>query len=137
MIKDLHDGCILAYATGSDQTVRLVLKTIRAAVANAGPMSKQLILHSDQGTQYTSDKYSKELAAAGITPSMSSPGTPLDNAAAESFFSSMKTEWVRNTSHMSNAEVSKLIQDYINFYNNVRIRLSCGAAPMEKRREAA
>lgn len=137
VIKDLHDRSIVSYATGRDQTIGLVLKTVREAVASVGAIHKQLILHSDQGAQYASDRYNKELAAAGITPSMSNPGTPLDNAAVESFFSSMKTEWVRNTSHMSHSEVSRLIEEYISFYNNVRIRLSSKTTPMEKRRKVA
>jgi putative transposase len=137
VIKDLYDGSIVSYATSRDQTINLVLKTVREAVARVGDVRTQLILHSDQGAQYTSDQYSKELAAARITPSMSNPGTPLDNAAAESFFSSMKTEWVRNTSHMNYNEVSRLIEDYISFYNNVRIRLSSKTPPMEKRRKVA
>lgn len=137
VIKDLYDGSVASYAIGRDQTINLVLKTVRKAVAIAGDRRAKLILHSDQGAQYAPGQYSKELAAAGITPSMSNPGTPLDNAAVESFFSSMKTEWVRNTSLMNYNEVSGLIEEYIRFYNNVRIRLSNKTPPMEKRRKAA
>ena len=110
VIKDLYDGSIVSYATSRDQTINLVLKTVREAVARVGDVRTQLILHSDQGAQYTSDQYSKELAAARITPSMSNPGTPLDNAAAESFFSSMKTEWVqqcKNTTKQQDTPMEK------------------------------
>lgn len=136
VIKDLHDGSVISFATGTDQTVQLVLRTVKAAVASIRS-SSGLILHSDQGTQYTSDSYYKELKRSDITPSMSSPGTPLDNAAMESFFSAMKTEWVRKTSHMSYAKVAKLISEYVDFYNNERIRLCCKCAPIEKRRKSA
>jgi transposase InsO family protein len=135
-IKDLYDGSIVSYATGRDQTTSLVLRTVKRALASTGG-HRQLILHSDQGSQYTSAKYHKALAKAGITASMSRPGLPADNAPIESFFSSMKTEWIRKSTHMTFHEVARQIREYIYFYNNTRIQLSSGLPPAEKRIGAA
>lgn len=136
VIKDLYDGSIVSFATGTDQTVQLVLRTVKEAVSSI-QASKGLVLHSDQGTQYSSGSYYKELKRYGIIPSMYRAGNPIDNAAIESFFSAMKTEWVRDTSKLGRDEVAQLVSEYINFYNNERIRLCCGCTPMEKRQKSA
>lgn len=92
-----------------------------------------LTLHSDQGFQYTSHGYFNLTKEYGILPSMSRVGTPLDNASAESFFGTLKSECI-NRQKISNAQhAKKLIDEYIHFYNYERIQLKTKLTPYEKR----
>ena len=86
VIRDLYDNSIVAYKTGTEQNLSLVLNTIRAAKTKE-KVTAELQLHSDQGFQYTSQAYFKLTQSYGITPSMSRRGNPYDNALAENFFS--------------------------------------------------
>lgn len=92
-IRDLYDNFIVAYKTAKRQDYSLVDRTIRAALAAESPAEK-VILHSDQGGQYRSFDYRACTEENSLTPSMSSPGTPGDNACAENFFSIFKTECI-------------------------------------------
>ena len=84
MIRDLYDNSIVAYKTASQQTVSLVLDTIRLAMKKEKKrVAAELQLHSDQGFQYTSQAYFKLTRSYGITPSMSRKGNPYDNAMTE------------------------------------------------------
>ena len=95
MIRDLYDNSIVAYKTATQQTVNLVLDTIRMAMKKEKKkVAAELQLHSDQGFQYTSHAYFKLTQSYGITPSMSRKGNPYDNAMAENFFSILKTECI-------------------------------------------
>ena len=85
---------------------------------------------------YTSYEYHKLLDENTILPSMSRPGTPIDNAPMESFFSTIKVEWLPDTSKMTINQVNKEIMEYITFYNNVRIKSDSGMPPFEKRKLA-
>ena len=80
-----------------------------------------LIHHSDQGSQYTSRAYRSELAAAGIQASMSRKAMPYDNAAIESFFSSLKNELTHHEQFLTNDQARARVFDYIEvFYNRQR-----------------
>ena len=95
----------------------------------------ELRLHSDQGSQYTSQAYfTKE---CGITPSMSRRGNCYDNALAENFFSILKAECIYRHKLKSFDEARLLITEYIDFYNNERIQTKTCLTPLEKRRQAA
>jgi len=85
VIRDLFDNSIVAYKTGTEQNIKLVLSTIRAAKRKE-IVTAELQLHSDQGFQYTSQAYFKLTQSYSITPSMSRRGNPYDNALAEKFF---------------------------------------------------
>ena len=134
VIRDLYDNSIVAYKTGTEQTVNLVLNTIRAAKRKE-VVTAELQLHSDQGFQYTSQAYFKLTQEYGITPSMSRRGNPYDNALAENFFSILKTECIYRVKLASFAEARKTIDDYIYFYNNQRIQTKTKLTPLEKRRQ--
>ena len=132
VIRDLYDNSIVAYKTGTEQTVNLVLNTIRAARRNE-KVTAELQLHSDQGFQYTSQAYFRLTQSYGITPSMSRRGNPYDNALAENFFSILKTECIYRTKIKTFAEARHLIDDYIYFYNHQRIQLKTKLTPLELR----
>ena len=132
IIRDLYDNSIVAYKTARQQTVNLVLDTIKAAKRKE-KITAELQLHSDQGFQYTSQAYFKLTQSYNITPSMSSKGNPYDNAMAENFFSILKTECIHRTKLETYEEARLLIGEYIRFYNNERIQTKTKLTPMEFR----
>ena len=136
MIRDLYDNSIVSYKTGTEQTVNLVLRTIRAAMEKEA-VAAELQLHSDQGIQYTSRAYFNLTKEYGITPSMSRRGNCYDNAMAENFFSILKTECIYRRKLASFEEARQLIDEYIDFYNNERIQIKTSLTPLEKRRQDA
>ena len=134
MIRDLYDNSIVAYKTGTQQTVNLVLDTIRLAMKQQEKaVAAELQLHSDQGFQYTSRAYFNLTQAYGITPSMSRKGNPYDNAMAENFFSILNTECIYRHKPATFSEANEMIDRYILFYNHERIQLKTGEAPLARR----
>lgn len=137
MILDLYDNSIVAYKTGTEQTVNLVLDTIRSAMKNEKKkIAAELHLHSDQGFQYTSHAYFKLTQSYGITPSMSRRGNCYDNAMAENFFSILKTECIYRHKPKTFSEANDMIDRYIYFYNHERIQTKIGVAPLALRHSA-
>ena len=137
MIRDLFDNSIVAYKTGTEQTINLVLDTIRLALRKEKKrVAAELQLHSDQGFQYTSRAYFKLTQRYGITPSMSRRGNCYDNAMAENFFSILKTECIYRHKPDSFKEANDMIDRYIHFYNYERIQLKTGVAPLMLRHSA-
>jgi len=137
MIRDLYDNSIVAYKTGTEQTVNLVLDTIHLAMRKEKKrVAAELQLHSDQGFQYTSQAYFKLTQKYGITPSMSRRGNCYDNAMAENFFSILKTECIYRYKPASFKDANEMIDRYIHFYNHERIQLKTGVAPLTLRHSA-
>jgi putative transposase len=134
VIRDLFDNSIVAYKTGTEQNINLVLSTIRAAKRKE-TVTAEVQLHSDQGFQYTSQAYFNLTQSYGITPSMSRKGNPYDNALAENFFSILKTECVYRTKLKTYDEARLLIDEYIHFYNHERLQLKTKLTPSEKRNQ--
>lgn len=132
IIKDLFDNSIVAYKTGTEQNVNLVLDTIRNAKKHEA-VTAELQLHSDQGFQYTSHGYFNLTKEYGITPSMSRRGNCLDNAPAENFFGILKSECINRLKIKTINEAERLIDEYIHFYNYERIQLKTKLTPFEKR----
>ena len=133
IIRDLFDNSIVAYKTGTSQSVNLVLDTIRLAMQKEKKVAAELQLHSDQGSQYTSQAYFDLTKEYGITPSMSRRGNCYDNAMAENFFSILKTECIYRHLPATFGEARTLIDNYIYFYNHQRIQLKTGEAPLTLR----
>ncbi len=137
MIRDLYDNSIVAYKTATQQTVNLVLDTIRLAMRKEKKrVAVELQLHSDQGFQYTSQGYFNLTQAYGITPSMSRRGNCYDNAMAENFFSILKTECIYRQKIKTFQQARALIDEFIHFYNHERIQLKTGVAPLTQRHSA-
>lgn len=136
VIRDLFDNSIIAYKTSQQQTVTLVLDTIRSAM-EMEKVAGELYLHSDQGFQYTSQAYFNLTKEYGITPSMSRRGNPYDNAMAENFFSILKTECIHRQKIKTLKQAQELIDDYIYFYNFERFQMKYRLTPFEKRRQSA
>ena len=137
MIRDLYDNSIVAYKTAVQQTVSLVLDTIRLAMKDEKKrVAAELQLHSDQGFQYTSQGYFNLTQEYGITPSMSRRGNCYDNAMAENFFSILKTECIYRQKIRTFQQAKELIDDFIYFYNHERIQLKTGETPLAQRLSA-
>ena len=102
------------------------------------PDNTNLILHSDQGWQYQHKHYQKMLKEKGIRQSMSRKGNCLDNACAENFFGLLKTELLYLQEFHSVEHFIEELHEYIEWYNNKRIKLKLnGLSPVEFRHKAA
>ena len=132
VIKDLYDNFVVAYKIGTENSNQLVYETLKMAKRE---VTAEVQLHSDQGFQYTSPGYFKLTQSYHIIPSMSRPGTPLDNACAENFFSTLKSEWLHRYTPATKEEARLLLEEYIHFYNYERIQLKTKLTPFEKRRQ--
>ncbi|HZG81542.1 MAG TPA: IS3 family transposase [Brevibacillus sp.] len=134
-IMDLYNGEIIAYSIGDTQDTSLVLDTLHQLPAVANCM-----LHSDQGSVYTSNAYQQAVKEKGITMSMSRKGTPADNAPIESFHSTLKSEtfYLEDFSCTTTAIVVQIVQDYIYYYNSIRIQTKLNnQSPIQFRQLAA
>ena len=134
IIRDLYDLSIISYRTSQFQTIKLVLDTINDAKAKE-KVTDGLALHSDQGFQYTSQEYFNLTKAYLIYPSMSRRGNPYDNALAENFFSILKTECIHRVKLRTIAEAEQIIDEYIHFYNHVRLQSKTKLTPVEFRNQ--
>ena len=106
---------------------------LNRAFTHLGPEDRPL-LHSDQGWQYQMDKYRQRLDAYGITQSMSRKGNCLDNAAMESFFGTLKSEYFHLNKFDNLEELEAGLGGYIRYYNHDRIRMKLnGLSPIEYR----
>lgn len=135
-IKDLYDHSIVSWKAALTETTDLVTSTFKAAIKNNHGVKPDLI-HSDQGSSYTSGRYNTALAGMGIVHSMSRPGTPGDNSPMESFWSHIKTEFFAFVQPLSQIEMITAIQNCIDWYNQERRQETLnGMTPKEYRNHA-
>ena len=124
VIKDAYTNKILAHATSSTLKLDFVLETFKQAVSVHGStFTTNTMVHSDQGTHYTSTRFAKLLENEHLLRSMSRKANCWDNAPQESFFGHMKDE-ISISGCNSISEVSKAINDWIDYYNNERYQWS-------------
>ena len=125
-IKDLYTKKIVGWSMDKTMTKNLVIRALEMALSRQRP-AEGLILHSDRGVQYACDTYQALLQKYGIHCSMSRSGNPYDNAPMESFFSTLKTEWVYHHHYKTRSEAKSSIFEYIErFYNSHRLNSSIG-----------
>lgn len=118
---DLFSRKVVGWATAPHMETSLVLEALRKALKKASTPPVELIHHSDQGSQYASHAFSSALQKLGILQSMSRRGNCYDNAFAESFWATLKTECFHNQLPATRAQARSMIFDYIEtFYNPVR-----------------
>jgi len=122
-IMDLYTRDIIAYKLSYRIDNKLVLDTLNEALSKQKDVTG-VILHSDQGFQYTSYEYKQVCESNGISISMSRKSTPADNAPIESFHANLKRETLYSYNITSLKEYIELVKDWILFYNTDRIRLS-------------
>lgn len=136
VILDLYNNEIISYKISERNDLKLVADTVKEATKKRDV--KGLLLHSDQGFQYTSIRYNKLLKRYNIKQSMSRKGNCLDNACMESFFSHFKSECFYRYQFESSNEVKEAVKNYIKFYNNKRFQKKLNnLSPTEYRAKAA
>jgi putative transposase len=132
-IQDLFDGFIVASVFAKSNTIELVIQTVHQAKQKE-KVTDGLILHSDQGHQYTSQAYHDVLIHQyNLTASMSRRANCWDNAPMENFFGHLKEEYLRHFKNPSFAEAQQRIDEYIHFYNYERIQLKTKQTPYQLR----
>lgn len=138
VIVDLYSRQVVGWAMQSQMTTDLVLQALVSAVWKRKPAAG-LIIHSDQGSQFTSSDWLSLLKQRGMIPSMSRRGTCHDNAVAESFFSALKKERIKRRIYPTRDEARSDVFNYIEmFYNPIRRHGFAGnLAPVEFERRYA
>jgi len=132
-VMDLHNGEIIAFETARRPIFKLVKDMLDKALATLDDEDRP-ILHSDQGWQYQMPAWSRMLDSRNISQSMSRKGNCLDNAAMESFFATLKSEFFYPNRFESIENLRQGIDDYIRYYNNDRIKLKLkGLSPVQYR----
>src|SRR5438270_2903377 len=92
-----------------------------------------VVHHSDRGTQYASADYIAVLAASAMTPSMSRPANPYDNAACESFMKTLKQEEIYCRQYRDRQELAACVEDFLeNYYNRRRLHSALGYTTPEE-----
>lgn len=124
VILDLFSRCVVGWSLDVTATTQLTLRALQNAVQKRKPTAG-LLHHSDRGCQYTSVEYRQRLDALGVTVSMSRKGNCWDNAVAESFFASLKSELVHRRAWRNILELRSALFEYIEvFYNRRRLHSS-------------
>jgi len=114
---DLCSHKVISWAFSDKPNSELTIRALRLAVNKRQP-NDNVIFHSDQGVQYTSEAFQLSLKEYGLTSSMSRRGNCLDNAVTERFFRSLKSERVNYRRYQTRREAMADIIDYIEpFYN--------------------
>jgi putative transposase len=137
VVMDRWSRRIVGWALGTHKDVTLTLRALNHAIRNRRPRAG-LIFHTDRGSEYGAYELRTRLAALGILQSMNRPGEPTDNAHMESFFHSMKTEFINGRSFSTDAEFRAAIARYITFYNRRRLHSALDyRCPVDYERAAA
>ena len=129
---------VVGWSMSATMAAQLVTDALMMAMWRRGKPDA-LLQHSDQGSQYTSEQFQKLLADHGVTCSMSRSGNVWDNAAMESFFSSLKTERTARKVYRTRDQARADVFDYIErFYNPRRCHSTIGyLSPMDFKKNAA
>jgi putative transposase len=125
-VIDLFSRRVVGWSMKAEMTAQLVTDALVMAIWRRGKPDA-LLHHSDQGSQYTSEQFQRLMADNGVICSMSRSGNVWDNAAMESFFSSLKTERTARKIYRSRDEARADVFDYIEcFYNPIRRHSTLG-----------
>ena len=125
VIIDLYARMVVACEVMANATAKRMIGLFDIAFEQRH-RPDNLTFHSDQGTQYTAYTFRKHLRDLGVNQSFSNPGTPLDNAVAESFFSCMKREELSHNYYDSVDDLRRDVADYVVFFNNMRSHRKLG-----------
>jgi len=135
-IIDCFDGMIVSWSMGTSPEAELVNSMLDMATATLGERERPIV-HSDRGAHYRWPGWIERMEAAGLSRSMSKKGCSPDNAACEGFFGRLKNEmfYNRKWQGVSIDEFMDILDNYLCWYNERRIKISLGAkSPLEYRR---
>ena len=135
-ILDLHSGYLVSYTISERPVLSMVTDMLNKAFINI-PDNTNLILHSDQGWQYQHKQYQRMLRNKGIRQSMSRKGNCLDNAVMENFFGILKSELLYLQKFESMEQFKQELEDYLDYYNNRRIKTKLKGLPPAIHRQQA
>ena len=135
-ILDLHNGYLVSY-TLSQRPVLSMVTTMLEKAFETIPDGTDLIFHSDQGWQYQHKQYQRMLRKKGIRQSMSRKGNCLDNAVMENFFGLLKSELLYLQKFESMEHFKLELLDYLDYYNNRRIKAKLKGLPPAIHRQQA
>ena len=139
-VIDAFSRKVVGWSMSERITEKVAIDAMEQAVGREGPPDDgSLVFHDDRGAQYTSRSFQRCLDSHGIVQSVSRPGTPLDNAVAESFFKTLKRELVKERSYGTRDEAKQDIFKYIElYYNRVRMHSTLDyMSPVEYERQYA
>ena len=120
-IIDLHDRSVVASITDRNITSDLAIRTLQKALNSQPKMKENLILHSDQGSQFTSKAFVEFCESAHVTQSMSKAGYPYDNAPMERYFNTLKNECTNLREFQTEESLYQTIEEFAYVeYNYVR-----------------
>jgi putative transposase len=124
---DVFTRKIVGYSMKEKMHAVLVIDALRMAVERQNLTRETLVVHTDRGAQYAASEYRSFLVETGVTPSMSRKGNCYDNAFAETFFKTLKTELVYQRQFKTKKEARSAIFEYVEvFYNRERLHSSLG-----------
>jgi transposase InsO family protein len=132
VLIDLSSRRVVGWNASSELDHELALRALIMALDTRQIRNGKLMHHSDRGVQYACDRYRETLASRGITASMSRKGNCWDNAVAESFFASLKTELVSDAKWETRSEAMREVAEYIDWYNQKRRHQTLGYLPPAK-----
>ncbi|MBM6919538.1 IS3 family transposase [Intestinimonas butyriciproducens] len=135
-ILDLHNGYLITYTISEHPVLKMVTSMLNKAFESI-PDGTDLILHSDQGWQYQHKQYQQMLKCKGIRQSMSRKGNCLDNAVMENFFGLLKSELLYLQEFESVEHFKQELLDYLDYYNNRRIKAKLKGLPPAIHRQQA
>ena len=132
-VRDAHSRRVLGYAMGEQQSTDLVITALDMAATTRGGFPTGVVLHADRGTQFTSEKLAASMRAVQGRVSMGRAGVCWDNAMAESFWATLKTEYYYRRTFTTRDQVYTGVATWIeDFYNRRRIHTSLGGkSPIE------
>lgn len=139
-VIDAFSRKVVGWSMSERITEKVAIDAMEQAVGREDPPDDgSLVFHDDRGAQYTSRSFQRCLDSHGIVQSVSRPGTPLDNAVAESFFKTLKRELVKERDYGTRDEAKQDIFKYIElYYNRVRMHSTLGyMSPVEYERQYA
>jgi putative transposase len=130
-VLDAYSRRIVGWQFAAHMRTELVLDALRMAIHQRNPyaVDVELVAHTDRGSQYTSMAYTDALADAGILASVGSVGDAFDNAMAESFVDSFKTELIADRVWRSRSQLELAIVEYVAWFNSSRLHASPGDLP--------
>ena len=129
-VLDAYSRRIVGWQFAAHMRTELVLDALRMALHQRGPGADvELVAHTDRGSQYTSIAYTDALADAGILASVGSVGDAYDNALAESFVDSFKTELIADRVWRTRSQLELAIVEYVAWFNTTRLHESLGDLP--------
>lgn len=137
-MMDMFNGEILSFGIGISPTLDLAIKPLEEALEIVKDSKYRTTVHSDQGWHYQHKKWTKMLKKNKVFQSMSRKGNCLDNSPMENFFGLMKQEMYYGEALCSFEELKRKIEEYIDYYNNKRIKQKlAGMSPVQYRIHAS